>query len=230
VIDSFEMSRVRRQNRAEQRERILSAAFGLFSEHGFDGATVAEVARAAGVARATVFNHFGSKQGLVDAMTEGVLLFYQAMLDAALAAEDAPTPVLVRALFDQMAVGIETQPRIQRGIFREIGKLMLGLEEGGPTQRASEENQLRLAKLLARGQERGELRAEHGPEALASAFAVLANGTITHWLFEDTSESLRDRMRAAAEILLGGVAKEPAATRSQSLPNLYPAGNWRTVS
>src|SRR5512145_2464520 len=172
------MSRLRHQNRSGQRERILSAAFELFSGHGFEDVTMAEVARAAGVARATVFNHFGSKQGLVDAMTRGVLLFYQGMLDAALAAEDTPTPVLVRALFDQMAAGIELQPRIQRGIFREFGKRVLGLEEGGPTQRADEENQLRLAKLLARGQERGELRAAHGSEALASAFGVLANGTI----------------------------------------------------
>jgi AcrR family transcriptional regulator len=169
---------------------VLSAAFDLFSEHGFDDATVAEVARAAGVARATVFNHFGSKQGLTDAMTHGVLLFYQGMLDNALAAESTPTPVLVRALFDQMAAGIELQPRIQRRIFREIGRLLLGLEEGGPAQRVSEENHLRLAKLLGRGQERGELRAEHGPETLTSAFAVLANGTITHWPPTETS-SLR---------------------------------------
>jgi AcrR family transcriptional regulator len=224
------MSRVRRQNRAEQRERILSAAFDLFSEQGFDGATMSEVARAAGVARATVFNHFGSKQGLVDAMTEGVLLFYQAMLDAALAAEEAATAVLLRALFDQMGAGIGTQPRIQRGIFREIGRLLLGLQEGGPAQRANEGNQLRLAKLMARGQERGEFRAEHGPQTLASAFGVLANGTITQWLFEDTSESLRDRMRAAVEIFLGGVAGDANATRSQPLPNLYPPGNWRTFS
>ena len=225
------MSRVRKQGRAEQRERILAAAFELFSEHGFDGATMAEVADAAGVARATVFNHFGSKQGLVDAMTEGVLRFYQGMLDAALAAEDVSTPVLVRALFDQMGAGVELQPRIQRGIFREIGRLVLGLEEGGPAQRVDEENQLRVVKLLARGQERGELRAEQSPEALASAFGMLANGTITRWLFEDTQGSLRDRMRAAAEIFLGGAATEGAgASRSQPLPNLYPPGEWRNFS
>jgi AcrR family transcriptional regulator len=217
------MSELRQRNRAEQRERILGAAFALFSERGFSEATMAEVARAAGVSRATVFNHFRSKQGLVDAITEQVLLYYQGMLDAALADEATPAPVLVRALFDRMGAGIEESRRIQRGIFREIARLQLGFDEGGPTQQVNQENQARLRKLLARGQERGELGGAEGPEALASAFSVLANGTITQWLFDDGSDSLRERMRAAAEIFLAGAARDAAATRAHPLPDLDPA-------
>jgi len=56
--------------RLEQRIRIVDAARRLFANHGFDEVTMAEVAAAAGVARATVFNHFGSKHALVEAITE----------------------------------------------------------------------------------------------------------------------------------------------------------------
>ena len=41
------MSRRRQRNRSEQRERILSAAFEVFSRDGFEDATMAEVARSA---------------------------------------------------------------------------------------------------------------------------------------------------------------------------------------
>lgn len=216
------MSSLREQNRAEQRERILSAAWDLFAEQGFDEVTVADVAAAAGVARATVFNHFESKQGLVEALTVQNLGFYTQMLEAALADSDVPTPVLVRALFDGMGMGIENTRRVQRGIFREIARLQLGFEEGGPAQRANEENLGRLVELFGRGQKRGDLRRDLDPEALAQAFSILVNGTITGWLFNEREPSLRERMRAAAEIFLGPVAEDAASSLGDPLPDLVP--------
>lgn len=213
-------------SRDEQSQRILDAAFVRFSERGFEEVTMADVAAAAGVARATVFNHFRSKQGLVDAITERVLLAYRDMLDAALAREDVPAPVLVRALFDGMALGIEQTRRLQRGIFREIARLLLGFEEGGPTQRVNEGNQARVAKLFARGQERGEIRGSESPERIASAMGALSNGTITEWLYDDGGDSLRERMRAAAEILVSGCATDGAATRDLPLPDLLLSRPW----
>jgi AcrR family transcriptional regulator len=218
--------KIRELQRAEQRDGILAAAFGLFSQRGFDEVRMADVARAAGVSRATVFNHFGSKQGLVDGITEQVLLYYQGMLDAALADTRSPTPALLRALFDHMAMGIETTRRVQRGIFREIARLQLGFDEGGATARTNHENQARLASLLERGQKRGELDPAHDAAALAAAFAVLANGTITQWLFETEAEPLRDRMRAAIEIFLAGAATDAARSRRQPLPDLTPTRAW----
>src|SRR3989442_7420371 len=66
------MTAKREQNRDQQRERILDAARSLFAIRGFDSVTMAELAEVAGVARATVFNHFGSKVALVEAITENV--------------------------------------------------------------------------------------------------------------------------------------------------------------
>lgn len=213
---------LRERNRAEQRERILAAAFDFFAERGFDEVTVADVARAAGVARATVFNHFESKQGLVEAITVQMLAFYRQMLDDALALDDTPTPVLVRSLFDGMGLGIENTRRLQRGVFREIARLQLGFEEGGPAQRMNEETHARLVELLTRGQKRGDLSREHDPDALANALGSLVNGTITGWLFNESEPSLRERMRAAAEIFLGPVAVDAAITRDHPLPDLIP--------
>jgi AcrR family transcriptional regulator len=215
------MTGLRERNRLQQRQRIQEAAFALFAERGFEEVTVTEVAEAAGVARATVFNHFASKRGLVEAITEQVLVYYQEMLDHALAAHEVPTPLLLRALFEQMGAGIEGFRRFQRGVFREIARLQVGLDEGGPAQSINEQNHARLCELLARGQARGEVAREHTPDALASAFSILANGTITAWLFADTDESLQVRMREAVSIFLAPVAEPGDA--STPLPDLSPA-------
>jgi AcrR family transcriptional regulator len=49
----------------QTRARISDAATRLFLERGFDGVTVAEVAREAGVSSVTVFKHFPRKEDLL---------------------------------------------------------------------------------------------------------------------------------------------------------------------
>src|SRR5919112_294650 len=49
---------------AAARERIVSAALTQLAEGGYASASVAAVARRAGVATGTVYRHFPSKQGL----------------------------------------------------------------------------------------------------------------------------------------------------------------------
>jgi AcrR family transcriptional regulator len=203
-----------------QRDRILAAARELFAARGFEAVTMAEVARRAGVARATVFNHFGSKHALVEAITESVFDYYAGMLERALADERSSAPTLVRALFDQMGLGIQALHGFYRSVFREIMKLQVGLEEGGAVAQASDRAHARLERLLARGQARGELSREYAAADLAHAFTSLSNGTINHWLYGDTSEPLRTRMSRAAEIFLGSVALADASRRSEPLPDL----------
>jgi len=183
---------------------------------------MADVAVDASVSRATIFNYFGSKHALVEAITEDVIAYYQGMLRNALADTTTPTPVLVHALFDQMGAGIEEDRRFYRGVFREIAKVRLGLDEGGMGQRAGEAAIVLLVDLLGRGQQRGELSGAYRAIDLASAFDALVNGTITHWLYGDAAEPLRERMRRAAEVFLGGVAVGAAMGSAHSLPVLAP--------
>src|SRR5262245_21736419 len=124
-----------RRERSAQRVRILDAARALFAVRSFEAVTMAEIADLAGVARATVFNHFGSKGALVEAITEGVFDHWAALLDRALADERSSTPALVRALFDLMGLGIESFHAFYRGVFREIMRLQVGLEEGRSEER-----------------------------------------------------------------------------------------------
>jgi len=55
---------------ARTRGRVVAAVRDLLREGSFHEATVAQVATRAGVSRATVYQHFGSRLGLVDAICE----------------------------------------------------------------------------------------------------------------------------------------------------------------
>jgi len=52
------------------RDRILDAAEALFARHGLAGAGVREIAQAAGLTPASLYNHFPSKEALYEAVLE----------------------------------------------------------------------------------------------------------------------------------------------------------------
>jgi AcrR family transcriptional regulator len=66
------MARPVNANADETRQRLLDAASALFSEHGFDGASVREIARSASVSVATVHHYYGNKAGLYGACIEAM--------------------------------------------------------------------------------------------------------------------------------------------------------------
>ena len=69
------------------RARIRQAAFELIGARGVRSATVRAIASAAGVSPALVLHHYGSKQGVVEAVEEWV----QALLRSSTADEGAST-------------------------------------------------------------------------------------------------------------------------------------------
>ena len=60
----------RRRASAETIDRVLAAAERLIAEGEFHAATMEELATAAGISRATVFNRFGSKLGVLQALAQ----------------------------------------------------------------------------------------------------------------------------------------------------------------
>jgi AcrR family transcriptional regulator len=58
----------RESNRARLREALIGAARELAVTRGWDGVRMLDVARAAGVSRQTVYNEFGGRAGLAEAM------------------------------------------------------------------------------------------------------------------------------------------------------------------
>lgn len=65
--------RVTRDEVEAHRERILTAAGTLFREHGYDGISVADITKRAGLTHGGFYGHFASKEDLAAEMTLSVL-------------------------------------------------------------------------------------------------------------------------------------------------------------
>lgn len=87
---------VRAEKKSQSRQRLMEAAYRLFSEQGYDQTNVEQVAAAAAVSRATLFNYFPSKAALVFTDGEQITAAGVARIGAKGADED-PVDVLAAA-------------------------------------------------------------------------------------------------------------------------------------
>ena len=62
------------------RRRLLTCSMILFAEKGFDGVTVRDIARAADVSVGLLNHHFGSKEGLRQAVDNHVIQQFEEVI------------------------------------------------------------------------------------------------------------------------------------------------------
>jgi AcrR family transcriptional regulator len=188
----------------ETRALILKAAQKLFATRGLHETSMKDIADEARVSRATVFNQFGSKHLVLDAITAKSLAAYRDLLAAALEDEKTPTPDLIRRLFDQMSAGLEANRALYREVFPEIRKVSMGLDGDGLSPRLREEAFAILVRLFRRGQSRDDVNRNYPANVLATAFDSLLAGAVNHWLHDPRRGALAPLLSSLVGVLLEG--------------------------
>jgi AcrR family transcriptional regulator len=105
---------------ADRRETILAAALDAFSEGGYHETSLENVASRAGVSKALIYEHFGSKRELHRALLE---MYVGELLDRvgeAIAAV-APGAERLRAGVDAFFAFVEERRGAWRMLFRNVG-------------------------------------------------------------------------------------------------------------
>lgn len=166
LLDALEASGVDVGDRAGARARILAGAPGVFARAGFDGATIEQVAEAAGVGVATVYRHFRDKDGLIAAVLDE--LAPRRAVREAKAAFTGDLPRDLEAVAARVLGGMRDDAAVVRLLFIEA------LRDGPAFARARASTQGRsvaaIAALLREHAAAGTVR-DADPELLAQAFA-----------------------------------------------------------
>lgn len=165
----------RETQKAERRQRMLAAALRLFDRRGFRDTTMEDIAAAADLGVATVYNYFGSKEGIVAELLRtdlaAVLAAGQRVVDAP---PRDPAEAMVRLLAEYGNVGGREWSR------RELLRMTIfpGLDNTGTLTAAVLEceagTQRQIAALLQRCRAEGTLSSRLPVrDATALVFAVM---------------------------------------------------------
>jgi len=107
---------------AERRRQLLDVAIDVFAEHGLHGASMNEVAKAAGVTKPVLYDHFASKLDLYRQLTEGIRDELTGRGAAAMAA-DAPAGDRIRTGVEAFFAFVEERPSAARVLlFTPVGE------------------------------------------------------------------------------------------------------------
>lgn len=102
---------------ANGRQRILDAAIQLFGERGYAAATVRDIAKRAGTSFALIRKHFGSKEGLKDAVDDYVI---ESIRQSSLAEKSAVTDEYLDHIWGYAAIFTLEHPEIYKYLRRSI--------------------------------------------------------------------------------------------------------------
>ncbi|WP_345035005.1 helix-turn-helix domain-containing protein [Streptomyces sannanensis] len=178
---------------AMDREQVLRTAAALLARKST--ATMDEVARAAGIGRATLHRHFAGRDALVKALEDLGIEECEAALDRA-RLDEGPADDALRRLIAEMEPGAELLAFLvtENQLF-----------EGDEINEGWARLDARVSALFRRGQEQGEFRIDLSPGWLTEALYGLIGSCA--WAVMDGRVAKKDFTYMIAELLLGGARR-----------------------
>jgi AcrR family transcriptional regulator len=167
------MGRIAGVTPEETRERLLDAAARVFELQGYEGATVAQIAREAGVSSGAIYAHYSTKaELLVDALRA-----HRERATAALFPPGRPSNVADLLV----ALGVRLGSRDPEATALLAEALLASRRDAELAQvltTALGEREQLMAALITRGQTAGELTGDVSPEAAARFALMLGFGSM----------------------------------------------------
>jgi TetR/AcrR family fatty acid metabolism transcriptional regulator len=192
----------------EKRRLILDAAVRVFARKGYHSCRVGDIAEEAGVAYGLLYHYFSSKDEVLETVFRET---WSELLEAMRGVEESGAPA--REQLRQVAAILlrawRRDPDLVRVLVREVARspqMPRRVEEIGQAFRAIE-------RIVARGQEEGEFRAELDPRLASWIFYGAIEEILTGWVLgqlPDGDEEVAKAERTVVEVIDRGLSSDRA--------------------
>ncbi|MFC6592364.1 TetR/AcrR family transcriptional regulator [Deinococcus lacus] len=198
-------SSLRERQKERRRARIYSAAIELFKETGFEATTATEIARASNVSRGTFFNYYPYKEAVLLEYGSEVMERLGEHARARLGAGVTPLEVLLE-VWDLLAEENTTE----RDLFPPLAYEVMN---PNPERAKTAYRALPLSGvieiILQPMHEAGQIRPDMSLARISNLIADTYLMVALRWSAYGTERPLREEMRLALDLLLGGALKRP---------------------
>src|SRR5512136_2148744 len=174
-----------RRSQAERtrlrKEQVIREAIRFFGQHGFHGARLADIAKAAGVTEPGLLHHYPTKvQLLMDVLAERDRIDQERFV-----ASEGGKEVDLLASLQALVEYNQTVPGLVQ-LFTVLAAESIDAQHPGHEYFLHRYGNLRAyyIPLLQAGQERGEIRADLPAAELAAFLIAMMDGLQIQWLYE----------------------------------------------
>ncbi len=192
----------REMNKLQCRNRILKMSRRLFTAKGYENTTIEDVAEAAEISKATLYNYFSSKEDLLQGIADAALEEIRQMVRDGLQ-EEPDGLAKIRRVMETLVADSARYIALTRRIF------FLNVSPDSELHGARAELLEILGQLVREAQGQGRLRRDLPPEDLVDIF--LGVYLLTQFGWEDmercTEEELRRRVGRVLDQVLTGLAE-----------------------
>jgi len=204
---------LREQNKLEKSQRIRAAARELFCKHGYESATLRQIARRAHVGLGTLFNYAQDKRDLVFLIFNGEL---DAVTDQALGAARSDRPLLdqLMAVYKPHYEYFSRSPDLSRILLKELTFYSEG-KQAATFQEIRERLISGIERLIRTAQQERRIRSKEEARIVARHIFFVCSGAIRWWIASlrpDPKEGLTE-LRRLLELQINGLDPDSGTRR-----------------
>jgi TetR/AcrR family fatty acid metabolism transcriptional regulator len=192
----------------EKRQLILDAAVRVFARKGYHTCRVGDIAEEAGVAHGLLYHYFDSKEELLETIFRTT---WTLMLDTIHGVEELGEPAReqLRKVAAIVLRSWRDTPDIVRVLVREVTRSPHLQQEIAETEQAF----VALERIIARGQEDGDFRADLDPRFASFVFYGALEEILTGWVMgqlPDSEEDIKLAERTVVGTICDGLLAAPS--------------------
>lgn len=189
----------------ETPERLRAAAKQVFAAHGYDRASLDDIAAAAGMTKGAVYHHFDSKAELFWALAEERLARQMAVADAATTEATSWDEATLQKVLSDVVQGAAADQDWARLHFEILSRTR---DPDARKHFLKQERFIlkRLAEMVSAAQKRGDARNDVAPEAIALTIAAVGERLLQYDMLKVTEPDMGTLLPDMVKVLMGGAA------------------------
>ena len=201
----MEKGRVMKKNARNTKGKIVSAAWKLFYEQGYDGTTIEEIVEASGTSRGSFYHYFEGKDELLTSLS---YLFDEKYAELEKTMDETLSPVeKLKFMNRELFLMIENTVSVEL-----LSRLFASQLTAGGERHLLNPNRTYyklLRRITMEGQKQGVFKDELSVNDITRSYAMFERGLMYDWCISSGNYSLCQYAETIMPLFLEGLCKPP---------------------
>lgn len=177
---------MKKKNSKNTKGKIVSAAWQLFYEHGYDNTTVEEIVEASGTSRGSFYHYFDGK----DALLSSLSYLFDEKYDDLIETMDPTLSPIEKLIFMNQELFLMIDNTVSVDLLSQLFATQLITNGERHMMNQNRTYYKLLRQVAAEGKQRGVFKEEFSVNDITKAYAMFERGLMYDWCISGGSYSL----------------------------------------